>query len=268
MSKYRLISRDEYDGVLLYSGGLDSYVTYYYLTRAKRLNVVPVYFCLANAYQWFEEEHILSMKEFKVLVNPCIDLGDLEDPEDFHIPMRNVILMILAAIRYHQNVFIGSVYDDNSPDGNEKVFKAVTKLLNQVEVKAGYADSFSISAPLQSDGLRKSQACRWFVQNIASPEVLTRNSASCFKPVAEGEVELPSVPIRDGDYKSHHCYSCACCFRRNASLFSVGVKLPFYNQDLAEDYRKKFKEGRYDIVRTQTSIKYINWLESTGQLSV
>lgn len=252
-----------YDGTLLYSGGLDSYVAYYYLTKAKNLKIIPVYFCLGNSYEWFEENHILHMREFNILVDSCLRIGDLENKETFHVPMRNVLLLILGAIRFHHNIFIGSLYDDNAPDGNEKVFKAVTKLLTQVEHESNKIIPFNISAPLREDGLRKAQVCRWFVQNIGSAERLTRNTVSCFNPINQimHDRDIIPVTLRDGEYESPHCYSCAACFRRNASLFDVGVNLPFYNKEMIQSYKEKFESKHYDIVRSQVSLKYITWLE-------
>jgi len=262
---YKITSRMDIDGVLLYSGGIDSYITYHYLTMYKKLKPLCVYFQLENSYSWFEEDHIERLNaNMKVRIDPTIRIGDLEQ-SDFHIPMRNVILMTMAAVKYNPNVWIGSVFDDNSPDGNEKVFKNVSRLLNQVELKANVP--FDISAPLQSDGLRKSQACRWYVQNIGTGERLTRNSASCFKPIRKEE-DRHSYMLADGEYKSAHCFSCACCFRRNCALYDIGVELPFFNEQLVKNYKTKFEQGKYDIVRTGCSLKYINWLNSMGYVNV
>ena len=253
-------SKNKYDGVLLYSGGLDSYVAYYYVSKVRKANVIPVYFCLGNTYEWFEEDHILNMKEFNVLVDSCLKVGDIEDLNNFHIPMRNVLLMILAATRFHENVFIGSLFDDNSPDGDEKTFKLVTKLLNHVENQEYKDKVFNVYAPFREDGLRKAQVCRWYTQNIGTAENLTRNTVSCFNPQKRKE----TVGLKDGDYESPHCYSCPACFRRNASLFDVGVNLPFYRKDLILSYKEKFESKTYDIVRSQVSLKYINWLKENG----
>lgn len=255
------ICEDKYDGVLLYSGGLDSYITYYYLKVKRNINVLPVYFNISNSYSWFEEDHVMNLDEFKVFIDPSISLGELECI-DYHIPMRNVILMIMAAIKYSPNVFIGSLYDDNSPDGNEQIFTKVCSLLNEVEGHAGYKYEYKVSAPLREDGIRKVQACKWFVDNINIAKILTKNTASCFSPLLNDDIHH-YVTFEDGEeYKSNHCYSCQCCFRRNAALFGVGIELPFINRDMVDSYEKSFKEGHYDDIRADISLQYIEWLKT------
>jgi hypothetical protein len=44
----------------------------------------------------------------------------------------------------------------------------------------------------------------------------------------------------------------------------VGVNLPFYRKDLILSYKEKFESKTYDIVRSQVSLKYINWLKENG----
>ena len=131
-----------YQGILLYSGGLDSYIAYHYLNKKKGIRVLPVYFCLGNSYEWFEKAHILRIKEFKVEINATLSLGDLERKDNFYIPMKNPLLMILGAIRYHPHVYIGSLFDDRSPDGNEETFSEVSNLLNRIQNEAGIKEKY------------------------------------------------------------------------------------------------------------------------------
>lgn len=180
--------------VLLYSGGLDSYVAHYLLTQGP--NAEPwelVYIDLGGRY---------SAKEKATLVLPhdtlYLPLGGLEQ-EDAFLPQRNPMLLAFAQAAYDADrVALCAVRGEYSRDKHPEFFRRMSSLLSYTAGKPVRAFS-----PLAR--MTKTQAVAAYVATGGDVEELLR-TVSCYDPT------------------SRSCGKCMSCYRRWVALANNGIR--------------------------------------------
>lgn len=212
--------------ILLYSGGLDSYIGWHYLDKPKTL-----YFKIGHRYQEYELEAIKNTIPDTILED-CLQLGKWEE-EDANIPMRNAFFFMLA-----------SYYDDNISLIVQKGEMAIPDRSPEFFEKEGGRLSFlhekrkRISSPFFH--MTKTEMVTWYLKQGLPKEDLLK-TRSCYS-----NFDQP-------------CGQCSACFRRWVSFLLNDIKEPMIN-DIREykeipHYISKMKNGVYDEVRTDETMK-------------
>lgn len=184
--------------VLLFSGGLDSLIAYFYLDKPLCLFV--------NMKQKYAEVEIKRVKRLKeeigfdlVIDNMSFDFSSVEQ-EDLTIPNRNAYLAMLAS-NYGDNIWMAAVNGDYNHDKTPFVFNEMSKFISVLKQR-----SVKVDSPFWS--MTKTDMIKWYVDQGLNKDWL-KLSYSCFTG------------------NDIHCGRCTSCFRR-----WIGM----YNNNINEDY--------------------------------
>lgn len=220
--------------ILLFSGGIDSYIAYHYLGKPPTL-----YFNLNTRYS-IKEMRVVKRLIPDTIIEKCIDFKDKEDPITAFIPYRNLHLALLAN-QYSDTIVIAGVKDDRVNDKNEVVFQKFSKLMSDMTNK-----KIMVMSPFW--GSTKEQIVGWYLKNGGIKEALL-STISCYS----------SEDIL-------FCGKCPACFRKWCALKANGIDdLIFTNDKLMWNYYDKAVEGSYyDPDRNRNIIEQVlkihpNW---------
>lgn len=199
--------------IVLYSGGLDSYIGNWLLHREDP-SWLPVYFDLNTQYSWKERTAVerqqpnigLDLHDSKHYGPGVLDLSNIER-SDGYVPQRNVLLCATAQAVYSASeIALCSVADDVYADNTTDFHKRMSWLLS---FTAGH--DVRVFSPLTWGGgtgiLRtKAEAVALYLKEGGDADVLWQ-TVSCYDPV---EVS---------------CGHCTACVRRREALEANGISL-------------------------------------------
>lgn len=214
--------------LLLFSGGLDSYIAWEYLNRPKTL-----YVALGHRYQDLELERVRELIPDTV-VDDRLHLGDLEE-EDAHIPLRNAFLALVGSLYDDEVALVVQKGEMDVPDRSPEFFHRMTRLLATLKAPRGVR----FFTPFWN--WTKTQMVQWYLEAGHDPARLLR-TRSCYTPTATGRP----------------CGHCAACFRRWVALTNNGLQEEYENDPLTWEgvarYVARMKQGDYDPVRTRETL--------------
>jgi 7-cyano-7-deazaguanine synthase len=211
--------------VLLFSGGIDSYVAYHYLNKPQ-----TVYFDVYSRYTSKEVDVVRELVP-KTIIDYSLDLHDREYGEKAYIPFRN-LLFACQAVKYSDTVVIAGVADDMVSDKNEAIFLEFSNLLTKLEGRP-----IDVMSPFWK--MTKSQVVKWYMENIGDDNLL--NTISCYSKE-----------------DTRYCGKCPSCFRKWIALRTNGLRLDFYNEELIDQYYKAALEEKYIPERNESIIREID----------
>jgi 7-cyano-7-deazaguanine synthase in queuosine biosynthesis len=190
--------------IILYSGGLDSYIGLW-LLRRQSPDWTPVYFDLNIRYSNKELDHIAQPEALHAglyIIRNMLRLDRIEH-DDAYIPQRNVLLCAAAQALYGASeIALCSVADDMYADNDADFHTGISALLSHT---AGY--QVRVSSPLLGPSLRalsKAGAVHEYLELGGDPEMLQK-TVSCYDP----------------DELS--CGKCKACIRRREALEANGI---------------------------------------------
>ena len=200
--------------ILLFSGGIDSYIAWHYLGKPPTL-----YFGLNSRYS---ERELITIRELvpKTILDISLDLRSREQGEKAYIPFRN-LLLAAQAVHYSDNIIIAGVKDDMVRDKNEKAFEAMSSILSELEQR-----HITITSPFWE--MTKEQIVKWYIDNVG-PGTDLLQTFSCYKRKAE----------------KNYCAQCPACFRKWNALWRNGVELVFEGKELMQEYYTAAGNGKY-----------------------
>ena len=217
--------------VLLFSGGIDSYVGYFYLKKTLSLeNLKTVYFDLGAPYNKREIEVVKKLIP-ETIIDESLKVGDTQRGVNAFIPYRNMLIAMLCA-KYGKHIWICGLKDDKVEDKNPKAFEEMTKCLNFISKPE---DEVKIDSPFW--GMTKAQVVKWYMDNVDSTGESLLNTISCY----------------DGNEKTNYCGRCPSCFRKFNALKENGINIEFYNQEMLNDYIKR--ADQYEPERRDSILK-------------
>lgn len=189
--------------VLMFSGGLDSLIGWYYLGQPQ-----PMYAQIGHRYQTREEQVIARLETavdgLHVWRTSRLYLGDYEY-DDAYIPLRNLLLACVPLLNSTvKTVYIGAVKGEASRDKSKRFFWSTSRLLSYI-----LGRKVRVSAPLKKK--TKSQLVRWFVENHPDKIDHLKMTSSCYS----------KNPLPDG---VQGCGMCNACFRRWVAMSSNGIE--------------------------------------------
>lgn len=217
----------KFDKILLFSGGVDSYIAYYWLNKPQTL-----YFNLKNRYSKRELQVVKKLIP-STIIDESLNIGDREVGEKAYIPFRNLLLACLAN-KYSDNIYIIGIEDDVVSDKNEQIFLEFSELLSKLEGR-----KINVLSPFWN--MSKVELIKWYLDNSFPVENLYQ-TISCY----------------DSAEQSNYCGKCPSCFRKWVGFQLNGLDLPFYNDDLVVDYYNRALQGVYSHKRNKNIIEAVS----------
>jgi 7-cyano-7-deazaguanine synthase len=212
--------------ILLFSGGIDSYVAWHYLRKP-----ATVYFNLRSRYS-NKEIRVVKKLIPSTIIDNSLNLSDREIGEKAYIPFRN-LLLAAQAVKYSDLVVIAGLKDDIVSDKNELIFSKMSELLSEMEGR-----NIEIVSPFWDT--TKDEVVKWFLKNGGTEEQLL-STVSCYSP----------------DEDITYCGSCPSCFRKWIALNNNGIEIEFYNEQLMREYYLRAINGHYIPERNRAIIETI-----------
>lgn len=224
-----------YADVLLYSGGLDSYIAYHYL-KAQGINPTLLYVDLGHKYSLKEHaalnQTLPYMKGAVLHIEHMLNMNKFEAPDAF-IPLRNSFLAHIGSL-YADNVHIVVQKGEmNIPDRSKGFFEFTSHNL-------GYLLGRDITVSTPFSTMTKVDMVKWYIEAGLPVEGLLA-TRSCY------------------DTYSTPCGSCGACFRRAVSMGLNGIEEQHlqdpWESDLAKQYLEKGQAGFYGEGRDEEILK-------------
>lgn len=222
--------------ILLFSGGLDSYIGWHYLGRPRTL-----YVDIGHRYSQIEREVI---KELIVTthIDERLRLGDWED-EDAHIPLRNAFFIMIASYYDPHIAIVCQKGEQDLPDRSPYFFGYMNSLLNH---NWGSRNTkTTVTNPFED--MTKVQMVKWYLDKGLPKEELYK-TWSCYKP---------RDPEHYGAFANDlPCGHCSACFRRwvafvNNDMFDEEYRANILNWEGIVGYLKRMNDGEYDLQRVE-----------------
>jgi len=225
--------------VLLFSGGLDSFIAWHYLKKPACL-----YFVLNHRYSFVERERINVLcketkDELRVIEIYNIKLEKIEE-DNGNIPLRNLYLAAYAT-NYADNIHL--VVQQGEKTMPDRSFEFLN-LLNRT-LRAGLGSSrIRVDTPFFNR--TKTDMVRWYIDEGYDADIL-KNTWSCYEPLSDSSLD-EIVP----------CGECSACFRRWVAMFLNKIEERYVVSPpegrLVDGYIQAMRNGEYDSIRTKQTM--------------
>ncbi|MCL5409996.1 MAG: 7-cyano-7-deazaguanine synthase [Patescibacteria group bacterium] len=221
--------------ILLFSGGLDSYIAWHYLNKPPVL-----FFDAKHSYVQKELETVTHFAnkhpDMQLEIDRTLDLSQWEKA-DFYIPYRNVLFTMVGSL-YAPKVHLIGIKGDSVNDNNPEATKRMSEFYNHFDPES----PITVSSPFYE--MTKTQIVEWYIKQGLSIEDLIR-TRSCYDKSVEGQ-----------------CGKCGSCFRRWVAFENNGITenyvFPPWEWQAVDKYIEDMKKGRYDEARTTETLKALS----------
>lgn len=208
--------------VLLYSGGVDSFIAYEFLNRPLAL------YCKMDTHYTLKEMNSIAERKHPAerdgrLMKTCVLgwLGRHARGVNAEIDFRNLYMAMAAVTMFEASkVYIAGLADDNMPDKTEQMFMQWSDMLTTMAGR-----KVKVVSPFWH--VTKADIVKWYATHCNKQRLL--DTVSCFS--------------KDPD--EHHCGKCRACFRKGTALFTVNLFIPFTNKVILNEYRKAINDTDY-----------------------
>lgn len=182
--------------ILLYSGGVDSLIAWYYLGFPLRL-----YVDLGARYSRWERASLLGNAPSRDSVMILdLKLWGVYERKDAWLPMRNMLLIMTAAAEGADTIYLVAQKGEQSvPDRKPEFFAQMSQMMTEQNKRE------IVVEPVFPD-LDKSAMVGWYLKSGYDPQLLVL-AYSCYS----GWV--------------HPCGQCAACWRKFIALEDNGIRL-------------------------------------------
>lgn len=175
--------------VILYSGGMDSFIMSHMYPNAFKLYV--------DVRSKYADKEIANLPK-DVVVHRGLDLSMFER-DDAIIPSRN-LYMVLAAANYGDTIMLGATAGDQSHDKDETFAVQATRILNHMMSGSHFIPSRKLLVTLPIKNRTKDALIKWYLNSYKGDREALVNSVSCYS-----EEHL-------------HCGVCKSCTRKWLAL--------------------------------------------------
>lgn len=185
--------------VLLYSGGMDSFIAAHTHPGAALL-----YIDTGARYAAKEIEALprVTPKHRPVHVDRRLSLADVER-DDLIVPARNLLLVTIAT--YHGNdILLAATAGDKSTDKDQVFADKASDLLTHIYNSHHFEGFGQVRVQLPYKEASKGQMVAEYLRTEGDPQTLA-NTMSCYHPVLE------------------HCGQCKACIRKWVALKRHGI---------------------------------------------
>jgi 7-cyano-7-deazaguanine synthase in queuosine biosynthesis len=222
-----MFTKSKFPAILLFSGGVDSFVAWYWLGKPQ-----TVYFDLKTKCAEKEKKFVQEIRP-NIIIDQTLDLHAREIGQNAYVPFRNLLIASQAAW-YSDIIYIIGLKDDKVLDKNEAAFNAISHTLSKLEGRP-----IKVLSPFWN--MTKANVVKWYLENVNSnPEQLLK-TVSCYS-----------------NESTNYCGFCPSCFRKWNAFRANGIDIKFYNDDLMEDYYQRAKAEEYIPERNESIIREID----------
>jgi len=212
--------------VLLYSGGMDSYIAWKYLGEPQTL-----YCNIGHRYSRFEMNVIARTVPWTI-VESSVGLGRWEE-SNANIPMRNAFLCMLGAYYANEVVLVCQKEEMDMPDRSPYFFTAMSDWLS-------FLNGRDIQVTNPFPDMTKTQMVEWYVRSGFPIDTLL-STRSCYS------------------LEEKACGNCGACFRRWVALINNNLReeyvTPVEKSNVLQDYLKRLEEGKYGELRREETYR-------------
>jgi len=237
MEFHRNISNDE-KLVILFSGGLDSVIAYYYaLHFFDEKNVLGLFVDIGQPYASFEKESVLTAKtltnmniqllDFPFIAHPNY-LNNVPTPTNQVIPGRNMTLATIAA-NFGTTIWINALFGElkeEMVDKNFKFFKEASEVLS-------YTFNYKIIVESPFWNFTKTYIVSLAKQLGIHDDVL-KATCSCYNPIYNKGIR-------------YFCGDCLTCFKRKVSMVNNNIEENYVKDPFKSWYAKSVYDRRFEI---------------------
>ena len=242
------------NSVLLYGGGIDSYIANFYIREVLQDFPQLVYYKLGHKYEKYEYETIKKHANSVVEYVNSIKLGDTEQSDAF-IPNRNLLLAMHAAGKFEAStVYIVGSKSDRVSDNNKEIMDDLSNIISK-----SLSRRVVVTSPFWN--VYKEDMVDWYVKYFGTPTKLLTETFSCYNGNPSRKIVYKDLLLEiENKANIKECLNCPACFRKCAVLFKTGIYVKFENIHIVNRYRKEFSITIEETPRTKNTIKYINRL--------
>ena len=224
------------DCILLFSGGLDSFITWRLLGQPK-----AVYFAIGHKAEKKELEKLSRIKERfggEIIIDHSLSLGKYE-MENGYIPYRNLFFLMLASY-YSPNIVLAQILE-YAPDKNQQFYRMTEKLLRKITTGA-----------FQQLTMKKVKV--WTPFSHYTKTELVREYGKRFDPR-----DLTEFTVSCYSGKEKNCGRCNACFSRYVAMKNNGIEEEYEVIPSVQDFKKKWHIKDFKLSQVKMYIK--RWLE-------
>jgi len=204
--------------ILLFSGGMDSYIAWHYLGKPK-----TVYFDLGTPYAQ-KEIKVIKQLVPDTIIETCLNL-ESRQIGDYFIPYRNLYFALLAN-KYSDEIVMAGLKDDGIEDKNEAIFAEWSLLLSKMILRP-----VVVQSPFWQ--MTKEDIVKWYIDNVEDTELLLK-TVSCYS-----------------EEDTNYCGRCRSCFKKWAPFWNNNIRFPYHNKALMMMYYTK----HYPLKEKELSMK-------------
>jgi 7-cyano-7-deazaguanine synthase in queuosine biosynthesis len=214
--------------ILLFSGGLDSYIAWHFLDRPR-----TIYFDLGHKYSDIEVQVVKELIPTTFVDNRLV--LDEWEKDDAEIPMRNAFLLMIASYYDPKIAIVCQKGEQDIPDRTPEFLSAMAALMSKL-----HGTHIEIVNPFSE--MTKAEMVSWYI-NKKLPTKKLYDTWSCYQPETRSRNEL-------------HCGSCSACFRRWVAFMCNGLEDENYRHNITKwegipGYIKRMKDGEYHEERVK-----------------
>jgi len=226
--------------VLLFSGGLDSFIAYHMLKE--KFPKKKIYGLFVNLHTPYSEKELKVVKElsFKtrmdLLLQDCNIAKWMTEEWGYTIPCRNLLLTAIGSYFSNKIYLISQRGETEIADRTHRFFKEASE-----EFSIFYGERIKVGKVVN---MTKQDMVKWYLKRGYNPNLL-KETVSCFEKT---ESKL-------------HCGKCPSCLRKAVALSYNGIDISdiFENDvtksELIPKYIEKMKKGLYEKRRTRQTLE-------------
>jgi len=248
--------------LILYSGGLDSFIMYHYAKKIYPGAVINcVWFDIGQSYNKKERDALPNFVDVRKIdwlkINEKLYGKSKNDSGNIFIPGRNGVFTILGASIYlPDEIWLGALrgeIHDTATDKNLSFQKKINDLLEYMFIP--FNKQPKLIFPLVSGGFGKLESVKWALENGITKEQL-HNTSSCLNS-EEG-----------------NCGRCVVCVRRWGIFGQLGIPEKYNIDPLQNKEALIYMLGlltnkkHYDIYRQNEVIPYLKTIYKTNQKNI
>jgi len=225
--------------VLLYSGGMDSYI----ISKLEKFDTL-LYIHTGSKYADLEVE-FLKKQGIEVEIDRRLDLSDVEMKSAL-VPLRNLFLAMIGTY-YGDEIILGATAGDRSTDKDLEFAEKTSNLLSRIYSNSWWSEGRDININLKYKDWTKKQLVDEYLKLGYDLDDLVEKSMSCYTPVNEKQ-----------------CGKCKPCVRK--WLFMLPYKDTSYMYDT--NPRDFYTEEYIKEIRDRVGTKLSRGQEDTETLEI
>ena len=237
--EYKQLPEIPEDSVMLYSGGLDSFILWRLLGQPD-----GVYFAIGHKAQEKEIEMIKKINsDFggNIQIERRLNLSDIEMSNGY-IPYRNLFFLLMGSY-YSNNIVLAQIMEW-APDKNKSFYSDVSALIHKMtsgKFQALEEQEVKVYTPLALE--TKTSIIERYSQSFDPQEIL-EYTVSCY---SGNEIA---------------CGNCSACASRYLALYNNGLEEPYQQVPQMSDFISKFDIRDFKLSQVRMYInRYIEMAE-------